>query len=161
MGAKSNYWVGLPVWLAVCFSMAFLGALGSVDAARLYSQLQQPYWAPPAFVFGPVWSVLYALMAIAIWRVWSRLARTRHPTIGLFVVHLGVNALWSWLFFAWELGFVALLNIVVLWLIIVAMLLQFWRYDKPAAWMLVPYLGWVSFAGVLNYTLWQLNPGLL
>ncbi|MBU2885314.1 tryptophan-rich sensory protein [Gilvimarinus agarilyticus] len=153
--------LSLLVWLVVCFAAAFIGGLASVNAGAFYGELRQPAWAPPGYVFGPVWTLLYALMAVAIWRVWVRAPALRQPAVWLFLLQLSVNALWSWLFFAWQLGAAALLDIVVLLSLLVATVWQFRRFDKTAAWLLAPYVGWVSFAGVLNYTVWRLNPGLL
>lgn len=152
---------GLSAWLALCFGVAFAGALATLNAGEFYTQLQRPDWAPPGRVFGPVWTLLYTLMAVAAWRVWSRLNTLRHRAIGFFLLQLLLNGLWSWLFFAWQLGALALVNIVLLWGLIGATAWQFRRYDKAAAWLLAPYWLWVGFAGGLNYTLWQLNPGIL
>lgn len=154
--------VGLVVWLAVTFVVAGLGAAASVNAGPFYAQLTRPDWAPPARVFGPMWSVLYLLMGIAAWLVWRvagfAAART---TLALFLVQLAVNGLWSWLFFAWHLGSASFADIVVLWLLLVATLVAFWRVQPLAGALLLPYLAWVSFAAALNYTVWQLNPQLL
>ena len=153
---------GFIGWLAASFLVAALGAIASAQAASFYAQLARPAWAPPSWVFGPVWTALYLMMAIGAWLVWRRggfsAART---ALSLFIAQLAANALWSWLFFAWHLGAAAFTDIVVLWLLIVATLLAFWRHSKTAAALLVPYLLWVSFAMALNYSVWQLNPGLL
>ena len=113
-------------------------------------------------VFGPVWTVLYAVMGIAAWLVWRvggfRAART---ALTLFLVQLAVNALWSWLFFGWQLGGAAFADIALLWVLIVATLVAFWRVRPLAGVLLVPYLLWVSFAFALNYSVWQLNPQVL
>jgi tryptophan-rich sensory protein len=133
-----------------------------VQAASFYGQLAQPSWAPPASVFGPVWSVLYAMMGIAAWLVWREggfAARRRALTV--FVVQLALNALWSWLFFAWHHGALALLDIALLWVLIVVTIVLFWRVRPLAGALLLPYLAWVSFASALNYAVWQLNPQVL
>jgi translocator protein len=139
-----------------------MGAFASVNSASFYKQLTQPAWAPPAWLFGPVWSVLYVLMAIAAWLVWRKHQFT-HATnaLGLFVSQLFANALWTWLFFHWRLGALALGEIVVLWLLIAGTILLFWRLQRFAAALLLPYLAWVSFATALNFSLWRLNPTLL
>jgi tryptophan-rich sensory protein len=148
--------------LVVTAAAAVLGALATRDAPTFYGALTLPSWAPPANVFGPVWTVLYLLMAIALWRAWGAAPEGRRGApIGLFVVQLAANALWSWLFFAWHRGAAALADIVVLWLLIVATIVVFLRHDRWAAWLLVPYLAWVSFATALNYAVWQANPTLL
>lgn len=154
--------LGLLGWLALSTLVAVVGARASVSAATFYGQLSLPAWAPPAGLFGPVWTVLYAMMAVAAWRVWRRGGWSKAaPALSLYVVQLVANGLWSWLFFGWRLGGWALVDLVVLWVLIVATLVAFARWSRLAAWLLVPYLAWVSFAGVLNYTLWRGNPGLL
>lgn len=149
---------GLIGWLAICFVVAATGAMASIHAADFYAQLVQPAWAPPAWIFGPVWSVLYALMAIAAWLVW-RIGGFRAARIALllFLFQLLANALWSWLFFAWHLGAIAFVDIALLWLLIVASVIAFWRIRPLAGALLLPYLIWVSFAAVLNCAMWQLN----
>ncbi|WP_233236633.1 TspO/MBR family protein [Bordetella sp. LUAb4] len=155
-------WVGLVGWLAAGFVTGAIGAIASVQAAEFYAQLVKPTWAPPAGVFGPAWTVLYILMSLAAWLVWRGGGwRTRGPVLRLFLVQLAVNALWSWLFFAWHQGAWAFANICVLWLLILATLIGFWRVRPLAGLLLVPYLAWVSFATALCYRVWQNNPGLL
>ena len=154
--------IGFIVWLGLCFGAAAIGAVASVSAPEFYLQLVRPAWAPPAGVFGPVWMMLYALMGIAAWLVWRRAGyAAANSALTLFLVQLAVNALWSWVFFVWHLGGAACLTILVLWVLIVATLLSFWRQAALAAVLLIPYLLWVSFAAFLNYSVWQLNPMLL
>ena len=154
--------VGLIGWLAASFASAGIGAIASANAAAFYGRLTQPAWAPPASVFGPVWSTLFVLMAVAAWLVWRRHGfHGAAPALRLFVVQLLANALWSWLFFRWQLGAAAVAEIVVLWLLIVATIVLFWRLHRLAALLLVPYLAWVSFAAALTFTVWRLNPALL
>lgn len=154
--------VGLIGWLLLSFAAAAVGAVASVQAATFYQHLAQPAWAPPSSVFGPVWSVLYALMGIAVWLVWREGGwRRQRGVLTLFVVQLALNALWSWLFFAWHHGALAFADIVVLWLLIVATLIGFWRVRPLAGALLVPYLCWVSFAAALNFAVWHLNPQIL
>lgn len=154
--------VGLVGWLLLSFATAAMGAVASVQAAAFYQQLAQPSWAPPSSVFGPVWSVLYALMGVAAWLVWREGGwRRRRGALALFVAQLALNALWSWLFFGWHRGALAFADIVLLWLLIVATLVGFWRVRPLAGALLVPYLCWVSFASVLNFAVWHLNPLIL
>ena len=154
--------LGLAGWLVLTFAAAAAGAQGSMSAQSLYDQLVQPAWAPPPWVFGPVWSILYAMMAIAAWLVWrSAELRVVRVPLALFVVQLLLNALWSWLFFAWSLGGWAFADILLLWVLIISTLIAFWRIRPVAGLMLVPYLLWVGFAAVLNLVLWQLNPDVL
>jgi tryptophan-rich sensory protein len=154
--------IGLLGWLLLSFAAAAIGALASVQAASFYQQLAQPSWAPPSSVFGPVWSLLYALMAIAAWLVWRHGGwRRQRDVLTLFMLQLAVNALWSWLFFAWHHGALAFIDIVLLWLLIVATVIGFWRVRPLAGALLLPYLCWVSFASALNFAVWHLNPGML
>lgn len=154
--------LGLAAWLLLCFIAAGIGAAASVQAGAFYGQLVRPDWAPPGSVFGPVWSLLYLLMAIAAWLVW-RVAgwRAAGSALGLFVLQLALNALWSWLFFGWRLGGPAFAEVLVLWSLIAATVVAFWRIKPLAGALLLPYLLWVGFASVLNYTVWQLNPQAL
>jgi translocator protein len=159
---KPQQVLGLVAWLMVTLMAAGIGSAASIDADSFYRQLVRPAWAPPASVFGPVWTALYVLMGVAAWVVWRvggfRAART---ALSVFLVQLAVNALWSWLFFGWHLGAPACADIVLLWALIVATLIAFWRVRPLAGVLLMPYLLWVSFAAVLNYRVWQLNPRLL
>lgn len=154
--------LGLISWFVVCFVAAGAGAVASIEAKSFYGQLVQPVWAPPASVFGPVWTILYALMAVSVWLVWrSGSFRTNRIPLALFLCQLGLNALWSWLFFAWHLGAMGLMDIGVLWFFIVATLGTFWRIHRVAGALFIPYLLWVSFAAALNYSVWQLNSQML
>ncbi|MEO6925103.1 MAG: TspO/MBR family protein [Rhodanobacter sp.] len=154
--------VGLIGWLLLSFVTAAIGAVASVQAAAFYQQLAQPSWAPPSSVFGPVWSVLYALMGVAAWLVWREGGwRRQRGVLALFVLQLALNALWSWLFFGWHRGALAFADIVLLWLLIVATLVGFWRVRPLAGALLLPYLCWVSFAAALNFAVWHLNPQIL
>lgn len=154
---------GLLVWLTLGVVVAAVGAAASVQAGAFYGALVRPDWAPPGWLFGPVWTVLYALMSFAAWLVWRDRSPNpaRRSALTLFLVQLVFNALWSWLFFGWRLGGAALFDIILLWLLIVATILAFRRINIWAALLLLPYLLWVSFAAALNYAVWQLNPALL
>ena len=153
---------GLLTWLLISFAAAGIGAIASVQAASFYGQLVRPGWAPPASVFGPVWSVLYLLMAVAAWLVWRAAGfKAGRTALVLFIVQLAINALWSWLFFAWHLGAIAFAEILLLWALIVATTVSFWRISVPAAVLMLPYLVWVSFASALNFSVWRLNLHLL
>ena len=154
--------VGLIGWLLLSFIAAATGAVASVQAAAFYHQLAQPSWAPPSSVFGPVWSVLYVLMGFAAWLVWREGGwRRQRGVLTLFVIQLALNALWSWLFFGWHRGALAFADIVLLWLLIVATLVGFWRVRPLAGALLLPYMFWVSFAAALNFAVWHLNPQFL
>ena len=159
---KREQIVGLVGWLIVSFIAAAIGGAASIQAGPFYTDLVRPDWAPPASIFGPVWTVLYVLMGIAAWLVWrvdgfraARLALT------LFLVQLALNALWSWLFFGLHRGALAFADILLLWVLLLATLIAFWRIRPLAGALLAPYLLWVTFASALNYTVWQLNPQVL
>ncbi|MFM2196772.1 MAG: hypothetical protein RLZZ505_204 [Verrucomicrobiota bacterium] len=124
-----------------------------------YASLDKPSWNPPGWIFGPVWSALYAMMAVAAWLVWKQGGfAIRRKALGLFLAQLLLNALWTPLFFGMHLPGVAFAEILLLWLAIAATLIVFRSVNRTASWLLVPYLAWVSFAAVLNGTLWRMNP---
>lgn len=153
---------GLAGWLAVVFSAAAVGAAASVGAGSFYAQLSRPAWAPPASAFGPVWSVLYVLMALAAWWVWRHRGADRlRLGLSLFVVQLCANALWSWLFFAWRNGALALAEVLLLLALIAATTVVFWRISRLAGLLMLPYLAWVAFASALTWSLWAGNPTVL
>ncbi len=152
--------IGLVGWLLVVFVAAALGAVASIDAAAFYAQLHKPPWAPPASVFGPVWTVLYFSMGISVWLIWQQ-ARSDKTALELFGLQLAVNALWSWLFFVWHRGALAVADVWILLLLIAATMASFWRNSRLAALLLAPYLLWVGFASLLTWVVWRGNPGLL
>ena len=153
---------GLAACALVTFAAGAIGAVASVEAASFYALLTRPAWAPPASVFGPVWTLLYTTIAFAAWRVWRKGGFRRHRTaLVLFIIQLALNALWSWLFFSWHRGALALADIALLLASIVATLVSFWRVERLAGLLLVPYLAWVIFAAALNFAVWQLNPRTL
>jgi len=154
--------LGLTGWLALAFVAAGVGAIASIEAATFYSQLNRPAWAPPGSVFGPVWSVLYTLMGVAAWLVWREQGnRPVVVALSLFVAQLCANALWSWLFFAWRNGAGAFTEVLVLLALIAATILTFWRANRLASLLMLPYLAWVCFASALTWSVWQSNPSLL
>ena len=156
----SRQLAGLLGWLLLAFAAAGLGAIASADAASFYARLAKPSWAPPAGVFGPVWTVLYAFMGIAAWLVW-RTPGSKRMALGLFCVQLAANVLWSWLFFAWHLGAAAAVEVLVLLALILATAAAFARHSRWAALLFVPYILWVGFASALTWAVWRGNPGLL
>lgn len=146
----------------ICFAAARVGTVATASAGEFYGQLTQPTWAPPAWLFGPVWSVLYALMAVAAWLVWRRHGfKNVSCALWIFIAQLAANALWSWLFFKWHLGALAFAEVAFLWLLIVVNIAVFWRLHKVSAILLLPYLAWVGFATALSYAMWRMNPGIL
>ena len=159
---KRKQIVGLVAGLVVAFIAAAIGGAASIQAGSFYTQLLRPDWAPPPEIFGPVWTVLYVLMGIAAWLVWRVGGfHAAKSALTLFLAQLALNALWTWLFFAWHRGALAFADILLLWALIVATLISFWRVRPLAGALLVPYLLWVSFASALNFYVWQLNPQVL
>lgn len=151
---------GLIGWLLLAFAAAAVGALASIHAATFYAQLNKPAWAPPAGVFGPVWTVLYTLMGVAAWLVW-RSAQPAKNALVLFCAQLAANALWSWLFFGWHRGALATAEVALLLVLVAWTALAFARINRLAGLLFVPYVLWVAFASVLTWAVWQANPGLL
>jgi translocator protein len=147
---------GLAGWLLLCFFAAALGGLFA--PGEWYAQLKKPMWNPPGWIFGPVWTALYTMMAVAAWLVWrsGELSARRKPLF-LFLLQLLLNAAWSPLFFGLHNPGLAFAEILLLWLAIISTLLVFWKLRRGAGLLLVPYLAWVSFAAGLNFTLWRLN----
>ncbi|MEM1144885.1 MAG: TspO/MBR family protein [Pseudomonadota bacterium] len=146
----------------VCFAVSAIGAAATFQARSFYDDLIQPDWAPPGWLFGPVWSMLFLLMAISAWKMWRAGGfRKCRWAAWVFIAQLACNALWSWLFFAWQLGLLALLDIVAMWLLIALSIIGFVRTTRIASALLVPYLLWVSFAIALNYSLLVLNSAIL
>lgn len=148
--------LALAGWVLLCFAASSLGGL--FGPGEWYGTLKKPSWNPPGWIFGPVWTALYTTMAVAAWLVWRQggWGKQRKPVL-IFLVQLALNALWTPLFFGLHRPGVAFAEIVLLWLAIAATLAAFCRVSLIAAGLLVPYLAWVSFAAVLNFTLWRLN----
>jgi benzodiazapine receptor len=148
-------WWGLLVFGLAVFVAAAIGGLGVAGTSAEYSGLQQPAWAPPSWLFGPVWTVLYVMIAVAGWLVWQRTGFT--APIWLYTAQLVLNAIWTPLFFGAGQYGLAFADIVVLWLLIGATVVAFWRVRRSAALLLLPYWAWVTFASALNLAIWQLN----
>lgn len=151
--------VGLVGWVALCFLAAGIGSAATTpQVPDWYATLEKPSFNPPAWVFGPVWTILYLMMAVAAWLVW-RIGGWRPVALALvvFCAQLALNTLWSILFFGLQSPTVAAVEIVVLWLAILATILLFWKHQPVAALLLAPYLAWVSFAAVLNFSIAAMN----
>ena len=148
--------LALIIWVAVSMSTGIAGS--QFLPGEWYASLAKPAWNPPNYLFAPVWTTLYILMGVAAWLVWRRKGFSgAGGALSLFLAHLLFNALWSYLFFGIHRPLVALVELALLWGLILALILMFRRHSAPAAALLIPYLLWVSFAGVLNFTLWRLN----
>ena len=155
--AGPKRWFGLLGWLIASFGAAALGAFFMPGA--WYDSLNKPSWNPPGWVFGPVWSALYTMMAVAAWQVWQQggFSNQRKPLLW-FIAQLALNAVWSPLFFGLHRPGIAFGEILLLWGAIVGTMVAFYPVSRAAMCLLIPYLAWVSFATVLNFTLWKLNP---
>jgi translocator protein len=154
----SRQWGWLAGLVVVTLVAAGAGAASAASAPEFYQALAKPSWAPPPSVFGPVWTVLYALMAAAAWLVvrgkgW----RAAWPELSLYLVQLVVNAAWTWLFFALHSGTTAFFDIIVLMALVTVMVVAFWRTRPLAGILLLPYLAWVAFATFLTWSVWALN----
>lgn len=148
--------IGLVGWLVLSFTAAGIGSRFLPGA--WYASLVKPAWTPPSAVFAPVWTMLYAAMGVAAWLVWRRAGfGGAGVALALFGFQLVLNALWSYLFFGLHRVGFALLDIVVLWLAILVVAVLFWRVDRRAGALMVPYLAWVGYASALNLALWRLN----
>jgi tryptophan-rich sensory protein len=147
-GARSLAVVVLAVVAVAAFGAAF-------KPGDWYVALAKPAWTPPNWLFAPVWTILYGMVAIAGWLAWRRPGASLLFTV--WVVALLLNAAWSWLFFGRHSIAAALIDIAALWCAIVAFMVIAWRPVWPASLLFVPYLLWVSFAAILNLRLWQLN----
>jgi len=143
-------------WLALCFAASATAVFVSTDG--WYAGLHKPSWNPPSWVFGPAWTVLYILMAVAAWLVWREGGwKTQGRVLAGFLMQWLLNALWTPLFFGLHRPGLAFAGIVALWLVLGATLWSFWRVRRLAGLLLVPYFAWVSFAAVLNFAIWQMN----
>lgn len=153
---------GLLIFLVISFIVAALGAMASINAGDFYAGLTRPAWAPPAWLFGPVWTLLFIMMAISAWLVW-RIAGYSGAQLALsvYMIQMVFNALWSWLFFSLHAGLWAFIDIIFLWISLVLVIYLFWNLSVLAGLLMIPYLLWVSFAAILNFTIWKLNLGIL
>jgi translocator protein len=149
----------LAFFLTMCFGTGIVGAAATaVSVSGWYQTLNKPAWTPPDWVFGPVWSTLYFLMALAAWLVWRRTGwSTGRAALALFAAQLALNAIWSTLFFNLHSPGIAFVDIILLWVAIGATVWSFGRISALAGCLFVPYLLWVSFAAVLNWAIWTMN----
>jgi len=145
----------LVSFFVVCFAVAAFGA--QFAPGVWYAALAKPSFNPPDWIFGPVWTVLYAMIAVAGWLAWRRTGTVRTPVLGIYAAQLVLNGAWSWLFFGLHRPGLAFAEILVLAAAIVVNVVLFWKERPLAGALLLPYLAWVSFAAVLNFALWRLN----
>ena len=151
--------LGLLFWIVVCFAAAGIGSAATVSQLDVwYASLNKPSWNPPNWIFGPVWTTLFAMMAVAVWLVWRSTGFGRgRLSLTWFGVQLMLNVGWSVLFFGCQRPGFAAIEIILLWLSIAITISLFHRHSRLAAALMVPYLCWVSFASVLNLVIWWLN----
>jgi tryptophan-rich sensory protein len=149
----------LGLFLLLAFAAAAIGGLATTTTVNTwYLTLQKPEWSPPTTFFGPFWTLLHGLMAVATWRAWrSGDSLTARRTVSLYSAQLTLNALWSILFFGLRQPGAALVEIIILWGVLIIILFRFWRSDRIAAALWIPYVVWVSYAAVLNAAIWSLN----
>ena len=149
--------IKLLISLALPILAGGLGTIFTMDAVQnWYPTLIKPTFSPPTWLFGPVWTLLYILMGIACYRIWSKV-KANHFPMTIFWSQLALNAIWSPLFFGLHSPLLGLIDIAILWLMIVITIISFWRIDKTASLLLWPYLAWVSFATTLNTAIYLLN----
>ncbi|MFB3787145.1 MAG: TspO/MBR family protein [bacterium] len=151
--------VVLALFILLCFGAGGLGSYWTAESVSTwYPTLRKPFWNPPNWIFGPVWSALYLAMAVAGWLVWRKAGGWEgRLALGLFGAQLVFNTLWSFLFFGMQNPFAGLVDILILWGLIAATLAAFGRIAPAAGWLFVPYLAWVSYALTLNLALWWMN----
>lgn len=150
----------LIIFVGACLVVAFSGSLVTTPSiTNWYADLNKPAFNPPSWVFAPVWTLLFIMMGISAYLVWEK--RTKKKGYGaaliLFTIQLGLNYLWSFLFFGLHSPFFALIDIILLWIFILLTIIKFFKISKSAAYLLIPYLLWVTFASGLNFFVWRLN----
>lgn len=156
--------IALLLFLTATFTVSFIGTQATLRGLDFwYVTLNKPAWNPPPAVFAPVWTVLYFMMAVAAWQVWrvpegELPSGRRSAALALYFGQLILNGLWSWLFFGFQRINLALYEIGILLLMVIATTILFWRAKPLAGWLMVPYVLWVTFATALNFALWRLNP---
>lgn len=148
----------LPISILAALIVGALGSLFTVPSITTwYATLAKPVFNPPSWLFAPVWTILYVLMGVSFWLIWKSHSSEKKRAMGLFIIQLLLNGIWSPVFFGAHSIGGALALIVLLWAAIVLTILVFKKISKPAAWLLVPYILWVSFAMLLNFAIWRLN----
>ncbi|MFA5747314.1 MAG: TspO/MBR family protein [Candidatus Paceibacterota bacterium] len=153
--------LSLLAFIAIVGAVQFAGTLSTAQSLiEWYPQLAKPVFNPPNWIFAPVWTILYLLIAVSGWMVWTRREGNEKPVDGaltVFAVQIFLNAAWSFLFFGMRSPYLGIIGIAFLWLAIAFNIFSFYRISKNAAYLLLPYIFWVSFAALLNFAVWQLN----
>lgn len=156
---KINY-IKLIASIIICNAAGFIGSIFTFSAIpNWYQTLIKPDFNPPNWIFGPVWTTLYILMGVSLYLIWNKGIKTKYEktAIGIFSIQLVLNAIWSILFFGLKSPLYAFIEIIFLWIFIVLSIIYFYKISKPASYLLIPYICWVSFASVLNYFILILN----
>lgn len=155
---KIKNWLLLILAILLCEGVGILGSFFTVSAIPTwYVTLTKPSFSPPNFIFGPVWTMLYALMGISLYLVWTSKVESKQQALKYFFVQLGLNAMWSIIFFGLKKPGLAFFEIIALWIAIYLTIKAFQKISKVASYLLYPYLAWVSFASILNLSIWILN----
>lgn len=157
---KKKDYLLLILSVAISLAAGFIGSLFTITGpGTWYDLINKPVFNPPNWIFAPVWTTLFILMGIALFLVWRQGWQKLEvrKSVKMFILQLGFNVIWSYFFFGLNEPRLAFLEIIALWLAIAATMIAFYRVDKRASWLLLPYLAWVSFAAFLNYNIWQLN----
>ena len=154
MSNTFKFIIAITIPLLIGFSSSFFTVS---EIGSWYQTIEKPSWNPPNWIFGPVWTTLYVLMGISLFLVWKSSALHKRSAIILFSLQIVLNFFWSFIFFKQHQIGLAFAEILALWSMILLNIFAFGRINKLAAWLLVPYISWVSFAAILNFTIWQLN----
>ena len=156
-----NKFSRVAIVVVICLAVGYLsGMVTRTSITTWYPTLVKPSFNPPNWIFAPVWTSLYVMMGVAAGFIWNQITTQKvavTKALQIFAIQLVLNALWSYLFFGLQNPLLALLEIIVLWLLIFETYLQFKSIDKTAGLLLIPYLAWVSFASILNASIWWLN----
>ena len=158
-----NKYTRILIVVVTCLAIGYFSGMATQSSIKTwFPTLMKPSFNPPNWVFAPVWSMLYIMMGIAAGLVWNRMEASKDKelvkkSLIFFAIQLGLNALWSVLFFGLRNPMLALIEIVLLWLMIYETYIKFGKIDKIAGYLFLPYLAWVSFASILNASIWWLN----
>lgn len=148
----------LIISLAIPFLVSAIGNFFTANSvSTLYLTINKPFFNPPSWIFGPVWTLLYLLMGISLYLVWTNKVKNKRSAFTAFGIQIFLNSLWSFLFFGLQNPLYAFIEIILLWIAILATIIYFYRINKTSAYLLIPYILWVSFAAILNYSIFVLN----
>ena len=153
-----SLFIKIAVCIAICLALGLFSGFSTVESINSwYRFINKPSWNPPNWIFGPVWTLLYILMGIAVALIWHTQHQNKKTAITFFVIQFALNIAWSFIFFNLHAIGWAFMEIIVMLFFIAITIFSFYKISNPAAWLMVPYLIWVLFATVLNGTIWHLN----